>query len=271
MVIARPEDRAPLESAPSAEAGGYTDGQGRSLCPWFLFAHRVAQNAINSGGPGAADANIIEQEFTSGPFDGEKVEDLFTDVWGNDNVPANLGDGYFWQPPDEYLPGWWPRPTLIFEIHARDENGIIPASRLKILKGVLNHSVVAWNAQQQVVDQWTVHAWNVFENDTDEYPMCGVGTGACQIAMDAPGHKVHLYLQQQPDEVWYARVRYTFGAIIYDLQEECELDRTQIKFQLHTYWDNQIGYIVYDASRTFATMGPSVTWSQAQIYDETYP
>jgi len=55
-VIARPEDRAPLESAPSAEAGGYTDGQGRSLCPSFSAAQRKPFAFPNPVHPFAVDS-----------------------------------------------------------------------------------------------------------------------------------------------------------------------------------------------------------------------
>ena len=35
VAVAGAEDRATLESDPSADAGEYTDGQGQELCPFF--------------------------------------------------------------------------------------------------------------------------------------------------------------------------------------------------------------------------------------------
>jgi hypothetical protein len=46
LVHACPEDRALLESTPSAEAGGRTGEAGHLACPAFLFAFRRAGAAL---------------------------------------------------------------------------------------------------------------------------------------------------------------------------------------------------------------------------------
>ncbi len=220
---------------------------------------------------GAADGNILAQQFPPATgFYPKRVRDFFSDVWGNEypDVSTDLGRTYFWQPPGD-MPGWYPRPTLVFEIHARDKNGIIPSSRLSIVKGIINHSFVAWDAEYDVVPQYTVHDWEVYKDDPDTYPFCGIGADGSQVIMDPPGPKMSVFYSTPP--VCYVRSRFTFGVIVYDTQGQINLLQTRIKFQIHVLWNNQVGYVVHDASRTFATMGAALTWSEEEINDENYP